>query len=276
MKATNQELVKTNLGLIFTKYWDNHADRTLVLLHGNSSSSQFWQPIIESKLHQNFNLLTWDLPGHGESPRSEDPSTTYSLPSLATALSQVIQHYAPNQFVLIGHSLGGHIILEAPETLARSQGAVLMGTPPFGLPLRIDLAFQMSPQFLTFMQQGHNPEAVRLAMDSMLQEHNRQKAQLLWQDYVQTDPAFRLHLAQNIQAGKHIDELEVVKISLVPVTLMVARQDQMVNPLYFEHFLPEQDLVYLEDSGHYVFLEEPETLVKVIETRFLTRQIAVC
>ena len=39
--------------------------RPVVLLHGNSSSSRVWQPLLAGPFGQRFRCLALDLPGHG-------------------------------------------------------------------------------------------------------------------------------------------------------------------------------------------------------------------
>ena len=264
MNHPHEKVLKTAQGPVFTRYYPQQAERTLLLIHGNSMSVSSWQPLINHALPQPVNILVFDLPGHGQSPRAEHPADTYSLPSYAAILAEVVRAYAPEHFYLVGHSLGGHIILEAPAVLAASRGALLMGTPPLGIPPRLDLAFQLSPQFLSFMQPDTDRSVLEQTFLSMLPADKTEVARQLLEDYLHTDPAARLHLAQNIQAGRHLDELQVLQQSPVPVTLLRADHDPLVNPAYFDQLLPEREVVTLHGAGHYAPLEQPGAFVERI------------
>lgn len=75
------ELVNTSYGAVYRSLINNQQDKTLVLLHGNSSSTRFWEPLLTGSLRHHFNFLAFDLPGHGHSPIPEDPVATYSFPA---------------------------------------------------------------------------------------------------------------------------------------------------------------------------------------------------
>ena len=152
MREDLEKVIKTDYGSVFTRYHHCNAELTVILNHGNSTSARFWEPIITALRFQPVNVLPWDLPGHGLSPQAPSPLEGYSLPAYAAILAKLIDHYQLTRFYLVGHSLGGHVILEAPELLRKSEGAMIVGTPPLGMPPQLQEAFLMSPQFQNFMQ----------------------------------------------------------------------------------------------------------------------------
>ena len=255
MAKNTGELLKTHRGFVYCSLVDNQQERTLIFLHGNSSSSSFWQPLVESEVLNAFNLLAFDLPGHGNSPVPENPKDTYSLPAYADLLVEIVHHFKLNNYFLFGHSLGGHIILESLDRLKDCRGAMIMGTPPLTIPPQLEKAFQMSPQFISFMQSGADREVMRSTFNSMVAEDKRNLADLLFEDYFRTDPQARALLTENIYQGKFIDELKVLQNTEVPVYIVVAEQDEMVNSAYFTHFLPDQELLKVPAAGHYAPLE---------------------
>lgn len=264
MTNYKEELVKTSKGSVHSTFVDNQQDKTLVLLHGNSSSTNFWKPLMESRLRNGFNLLAFDLPGHGKSPVPENPQESYSLPTYAELLVEIVNAFSLKKYVLFGHSLGGHVVLEALERLAGCEAAFIMGTPPFTLPPRLELAFHMSPQFVSFMQSGTDRAVMEDTFKSMLPAEKKSEAKLLFEDYFKTDPQARTLLTQNILQGRFVDELEVVKNSQVPVYILIAEQDQMVNPAYFPRFFPVTETILLPGTGHYAPLEAPDAITKII------------
>ncbi len=263
------EQVKTRYGFVYCLFTDHQQDKTLILLHGNSSSGNFWKPLVESHLRKAFNFLVFDLPGHGQSPVPEDPSGTYSFPAYSDLLVEIISHYDVKNYVLFGHSLGGHVILESLERLGGCKGVVLMGTPPLTIPPQLEMAFNMSPQFISFMQSGSDRDVIEQTFKSMLPEEKEDLAGLLFEDYFKTDPRARDFLNRNIHQGKFIDELKVLKQTKVPVCLVVSENDQMVNSSYFKNFLPDQELNCISGAGHYAPLEKPEIFAELILKKFV-------
>lgn len=77
----------------------------LVFLHGWGGELNSWFPITE-ELQDNFQTITLDLPGFGE---SEPPSKVWGIPEYAQFLDDFLNKLEIENFVLIGHSFGGTI-----------------------------------------------------------------------------------------------------------------------------------------------------------------------
>ena len=93
----------------------------LLLLHGTNSSRSIWKPLIPT-LSRSHEVITVDLPAHGESPAS-----SYAPPDWATDLSRFIDELGLERLAIVGHSSGGWTALELAK-LGRAS-AVLALTP---------------------------------------------------------------------------------------------------------------------------------------------------
>jgi pimeloyl-ACP methyl ester carboxylesterase len=76
-----------------------------VLIHGWSSSSYTWKPLLPS-LQRRFRCLEVDLPGFGNSPPSRQRPT---IASYAELIAGVIRWTGQDSAVVLGHSMGGMI-----------------------------------------------------------------------------------------------------------------------------------------------------------------------
>lgn len=108
------------------------AGRPIVFTGGIGNTSGEWADIVRS-LNGRTTALCWDLRGHGQSERSDDPEDY--VPGLAVAdLATMIANAggsADNPAVLIGHSLGGYLSLCAAVQYPRLVKAlVLIATGP--------------------------------------------------------------------------------------------------------------------------------------------------
>ena len=63
--------------LLFIKPGDH--GQTVVLVHGNSLSARTYKMQFKSKMAEKYRLITFDLPGHGNSEVAKDPATMYSI-----------------------------------------------------------------------------------------------------------------------------------------------------------------------------------------------------
>lgn len=108
----------------------------LLGIHGNSLSRQIFAPLWNDPRFTDYSLVTYDLPGHGDSERPERPEETYSFSGYARHLASLVQILGLDDFIIMGHSLGGHIALQAAVEfgLPGLGGLFLMGTPPWEAP----------------------------------------------------------------------------------------------------------------------------------------------
>lgn len=86
----------------------------LVLVHGWSCDRGYWLAQLEP-LSREFLVVAVDLAGHGE---SDSGRREWSIAAFGDDVASVVQHLALEQVVLVGHSMGGDVILEAARRLA--------------------------------------------------------------------------------------------------------------------------------------------------------------
>ena len=80
----------------------------LLLIHGITSSSATWVPVIPA-LAQHAHVIAPDLLGHGE---SDKPSTDYSLGAFANGLRDLLEQLGHERVTIVGHSLGGGVAMQ--------------------------------------------------------------------------------------------------------------------------------------------------------------------
>jgi pimeloyl-ACP methyl ester carboxylesterase len=80
----------------------------LLLIHGITSSSSTWDPVIPA-LAEHAHVIAPDLLGHGE---SDKPRADYSLGGFASGLRDLIDHLGHERVTVVGHSLGGGVAMQ--------------------------------------------------------------------------------------------------------------------------------------------------------------------
>lgn len=99
---------KTIMGAKINYNYSNiNSDTTIVLLHGWGQNIQMMTPLSD-KLDKNYNILTIDFPGFGE---SEEPPFSWSVYDYTKCLRELIIYLKINKIILVGHSFGGRIAL---------------------------------------------------------------------------------------------------------------------------------------------------------------------
>lgn len=93
--------------------------RPLVLLHGLASRSQCWTDLVPLFAPDRYTVYLLDLLGSGESGKPKDAD--YSIRAHARRLLDFLERQELTQASVVGHSLGGAVVLLATIE-ARSEG----------------------------------------------------------------------------------------------------------------------------------------------------------
>jgi len=98
-----------------------------LLLHGLASTARSWEPVAQRLAAAGHRVFAADFRGHG---LSDKPDDGYDLATFAADLSSLIEALELDRPVLVGHSLGAFVILEAfarhPELGGLVRGVVLV------------------------------------------------------------------------------------------------------------------------------------------------------
>ncbi|GAB5505575.1 MAG: alpha/beta hydrolase [Rhizobiaceae bacterium] len=104
----------------------------VLMIHGNSSCRDVFRHQLNSELGATHRVITFDLPGHGESDDARDPHRSYTQPAYAEAAVEVLRALGAEDAVVMGWSLGGHIGIEMISRLPSMRALTFSGTPPSG------------------------------------------------------------------------------------------------------------------------------------------------
>src|SRR2546426_8225109 len=97
----------------------------VVLVHCWTCDSSFWKDQV-ARLAKNRQVVTLDLAGHGASGRTR---TEYTMQAFGQDVKAVADELKLDRMVLVGHSMGGAVILEAAKLLGdRVVGLVPIDT----------------------------------------------------------------------------------------------------------------------------------------------------
>jgi pimeloyl-ACP methyl ester carboxylesterase len=94
----------------------------LIFVHGGFCDRHDWSAQLQALAPQ-FRVVAFDMPGHGQS----EPPAQPSVAALGQALCGVNERYGAGRAVLVGHSLGVNVILEAVrQSISGIAGLVLI------------------------------------------------------------------------------------------------------------------------------------------------------
>ena len=222
-------------------------------------SGRLWQPLIE-QLQPSWEVWAPNLPGFGGSPRPRGLQP--NLASYGRWLAQACRERSEGRpLVLIGHSLGGSLVLHAaPQLGEQLRGVVQVAAGggvyqprPFRMVRRGGAGFlRWRPGWLAELP---GTEAIRSPLVAELR-------------------AARGLLACSMQRGA-VRQLPGLTAQLaVPSLWVVGSRDTVMEPRYVRHlagYSAEHQVELLEGEGHLPMRSAPQRLAAVID-RWLSDQ----
>ncbi len=255
---------------------------TIVLLHGLSSYSSFWEYQIPH-LAKHHRVLALDLPGFGQSARPDAP---YTPPWYANVVSDWMNAVWADRAVVIGHSMGGQIaltlaldhperveklVLAAPAGLERfndGAGAFMKGywTPTRAMEASED---EIRANFVATVFNHYDDGVERLIEERVRMGHER--------SFAQTSVAVSRSIAGMVDYPVWARLPEIA----VPTLIVFGSDDHLIpNPIFTggttkaiaqagADRIPGSELVLLSGAGHTVQHDDPRGFNAAVD-RFLS------
>lgn len=111
--------------------WGDNGKPNLIVVHGGRDHARSWDRIAEA-FREDFRVVAPDLRGHGDS--SWAPGAMYSVPEYVLDLSALIDIVGRFPVYLIGHSLGGAVVMQYsgvyPDRVKKLVSIEGFGPPP--------------------------------------------------------------------------------------------------------------------------------------------------
>lgn len=231
---------------------------TFVFLHYWGGTSRTWQPVID-RLAPAMRCVAIDQRGWG---RSTAPACGYAIEDLAADATAVIEELALDDYILVGHSMGGKVAQLIATRRPNGLGGVVLVAPAPARPAEIpdEVRERMAVAYTS-------RESVLATLDGVL-SHAPLSDELREQILVDSlgGSAGAKHewpasaIAQDVS-----DDLDRIE---VPVLVIAAEHDQ-VEPValmqsHVAGLIPGAHLAVIAASGHLIPLERPAELSDLI------------
>lgn len=241
----------------------------LFFVHGNSQSGETFFNQLEGPLGRRFHLFAMDLSGHGASGSPMDVASQCSFPGHREAIVQMAQALLSGPTLFVGHSLGGHLLIESSPRLEHMAGLLVFGTPPLALPPRLDLAFCADGAVTTRIFSGSlHPDEIKDWASRQFWKQNSDAITLVERMISETHPMARPALGKSAEKGDFVDEMKILEFLSVPLAILHGEHDALINGDYFKGLsfptLWNDAVTILRDVGHCPHLEDPEAFDGII------------
>lgn len=241
----------------------NVGERCVVLLHGYLESLLVWDDFVPL-LYKRVRVVTLDLPGHGISVVQGE---VHTMEYLADTVAEALRSLGIARCTVVGHSMGGYVALALcerhPDLL---DGIVLLSSTPNA---DSDEKRENRNREAALVRAGKKDLLAQVAPEAGFAAENRTRMadaieDLCEQVFVTEDEGI-IALLGGMAARKDLNEM--LRQSTVRQLFIFGRKDDYIPVEAAEAIAaahPQAQVVWLENSGHMGFLEEPEATAKAI------------
>lgn len=242
----------------------------IVLLTGYATTSNFWSKEFIGCLAANHKVYLFDY--QGINTASKYDVTKLSIKSMASDVNQLVDKLNLKNAQLLGWSMGGAIALEASFQSPNLYQNLILLSPvlPTGGKTKL---IQPMPEHAPFKTDN---DVLNYVLNNNLYNYQSDSLKYYKSQFIQSklEEIFPEKLVRNAQ-GKAIGEWvtnlavgEQFKIATTPATFYLPINDTIINQniaLTIAKEYPNGMIIKVNNSGHAVALQIPDTLCKNIE-----------
>ena len=230
---------------------------TIVFLHGSGLSHIVWSLAEQFFSSKNYNVLSIDLPGHGNS----DGPCLDSVEKIADWMEKVFDKLKLKNLILVGHSQGCLEILEySSRYKERLKKLVFVGGSN---------KMPVHPDLIELAQSGHS-DAVKLMMKWGYEGSKKFIGGNPVEKIIQSPRDISEILAVDLNAcNNYSNGSEAAKVINLPSMLIFGELDKMVNleaGKKFSNLIKNSTTHVIKGCGHMIMIEKAfEMREKILE-----------
>jgi pimeloyl-ACP methyl ester carboxylesterase len=257
--------------------WGNKGNPNLILVHGSRDHARSWDQIASS-LAADYRVVAPDLRGHGDS--SWALGAMYSIPEYVLDLSALIDIVGNPPVYLVGHSLGGAVVLlyagVYPDRVKKLVCIEGFGPPPEKLVPRP--AHERMRKWVEEMREYEKRESrhypdLEAAVSRMREANSHLSVQLarhltLFGSNWNPDGSLTWKFDNYVRAfspyGFNMEDAqEIWRRITCPTLLFRGLESWAVDPESDGRIraIPDYRLVNVPNAGHWVHHDQPETFL---------------
>ncbi|MDN3584261.1 alpha/beta fold hydrolase [Mucilaginibacter flavus] len=245
-------------------------NKHIIFLHGNSSSHETWDNVINTDALNGYTVVTLDLPGHGKSDRSLNPETEYTLKGMGALIYEFISKFQYSEYIIVACSIATNFVSEIMPNLINCKGLFLTGACVIGKGLTTSDILQPNPNLAASFISYPTDEELNAFIDDIAYCISEEMKQKYRDSFWSTDPLFRSTLGKAIATeewGDEIGNLENKNID-IPVAIVYGEMEKINNVNYLNKSTIKKwmdEIILIKDAGHFAYLDQPSVVADLIK-----------
>ncbi len=225
---------------------------TVLFIHGWCIDQSYWKDQVEF-LKSDFKTVTIDLPGFGNSGTNRD---TWTVEAYGDDVNAVIDQLGLTNVIVVGHSMGGDIAVEA--ALKNPEIIALVGIDNFkevGMEYDAETMAQVD-EFMAMLRSHFSAIAPAYAEGSLFHSSTSDAVKSrVMTDFMQSDSTVAISSLESLwkYGEREADQLQKMeqKLYLINSNTSPTLTDGL-DAIQLDH-----KLVEIDSTGHYPMIEKP-------------------
>jgi pimeloyl-ACP methyl ester carboxylesterase len=236
----------------------------LVLVHGWCCDKSYWNKQIEY-FKQDYRIVTIDLAGHGESDLGRED---YTIHNFANDVSVVIDDLELNNCIVLGHSMGGSVVVEAAAQNPDKINAVFLVDSFKEYPEKIageSLDSIVNKWTQSYTNDNFKENSYNMIMNWFFPEIDSTLREWIARDMSSADPEVGISALKNLIIYNYTDlQLSLGKLGDIPMYSINAGSDNDA-PKFRENGVNFVESIKIDSVSHFLMMSPAEEFNKILK-----------
>ena len=252
---SQSQIVNSKDGTGISFYTEGSGEPALVFIHGWSCDKSYWAGQVKA-FSPKYKVITIDLAGHGESGLERKD---YTMQLFGEDVAAVVNELGLKKVILIGHSMGGAVVIEAANLL-KGKVIGLIGADTFQN-LGETFPEEQMLQFLKPFKENF-VENTKGFVNSMFPPAADQKlVKKVADDMSSAPPRVALSAMENMFKDDGVDALKKLDVPIISINCDMYPVKVEQNRKLVKSF----EVKLMKGSGHFVMLDNPELFNELLQ-----------
>ena len=232
---------------------------TLLFVHGWCINQGYWSNQVEALSNQ-YKIVTIDLPGFGESGKNREE---WTIENYGEDINAVIDQLQLKNVILIGHSMGGDVILEA--AIKNKSVIALIGVDNFkevGVEYTEEMIAEVEG-FLDAMKNSFDEVSTAYVSQGLFpSDADSLVKNRVIQDFQDSDSLVAMAALENLfqYTPKEFEQLKALQQKLY----LINSDTTPTNKDGLDSTGVKYEVVDIQGTGHYPMIEKPEVFTSLL------------
>jgi pimeloyl-ACP methyl ester carboxylesterase len=271
---------------------------TVVLCAGYCCPDNFWK-YLGPALARRYRVLVWNYRASGVSGFPREPgyrarnykAEDFYLDRYARDLKEILDHEGIDDIIVVGHSMGVQVCLEAYRLMPERVRAIVSITGPYASPLRTFYNSTLMPRIFPIGRAAINlfprplltvwkailrsglPHPGAIKLGALGPKAKAEDMRPYYDHMAELDPLVMMKMAE---AMHHHSAEDILRSIAAPTLVIVGDKDNFTPPWLgrvMASRIPVAELVVVPGGTHGSIIEEPKLVNKAV-LDFLSRHLA--